>query len=488
MPRVHTWLLGVPLAAVLALTLCASAFGAFGFELQWGELGTGDGQFIQPTSLAVDASGNVYVADTQTEMPPPRSDRIQKFGPSGNFILKWGGYGTQEGQLDSPNGVAVDVSGNVYVADANNHRVQAFTSSGQFLRMWGWGVQDGVTAALQVCTSGCHKGISGSGDGQLSYPSGVAIGRAGEVYVSEFNNYRVQEFSPAGTFLAKSAPVGTDTLEGVAVGLDGSVYAAVYGGAPALVKFDSQLHLVASIGSQPAPPATGDGEFSQVPDVAIDPSGLVYAIDRGGNRIEKFTPDGAFAGQFGASPQLLAPYGIAIDCRGNIFLVDANNHALKFGDPGTPPPPCVAATPPPAPDKTPPVISRVALSHRVFAVKKKGVAARRKIARGTTFSYSLSEAATVTFKIERKLRGRKVRGKCRRRTRKNAKRRRCTRYVRAGRFNQAGVAGRNRKRFSGRIGSSALRRGSYRARLTALDAAHNRSRAASVRFKVVKSR
>ena len=83
---------------------------AAGFITKWGSLGSGDGQFNYPNGVAIDSSGNVYVADSDNH-------RIQKFDSSGGFITKWGSFGSEDGQLNGPSGVAVDSSGNVYVAD-----------------------------------------------------------------------------------------------------------------------------------------------------------------------------------------------------------------------------------------------------------------------------------------------------------------------------------------------------------------------------------
>jgi hypothetical protein len=110
------------------------------------------------------------------------------------------------------------------------------------------------------------------------------------------------------------------------------------------------------------------------------------------------------------------------------------------------------------------------------------------VKKGTTLRYSLSEAARVTFTIERKTRGRRVARRCRKPTRKNRKSKRCTRYARVGAFRQQSVAGSNRKRFSGKIGRKGLRPGGYRALLVAVDAAGNRSKAKSVGFRVVRRR
>jgi tripartite motif-containing protein 71 len=81
--------------------------------------GSGDGQFISPGGVAADGSGNVYVADSG-------NDRIQRFDASGTFLTTWGSAGSGNGQFHFPEGVATDGSGNLYVADSTNHRIQKF--------------------------------------------------------------------------------------------------------------------------------------------------------------------------------------------------------------------------------------------------------------------------------------------------------------------------------------------------------------------------
>jgi len=91
------------------------------FLLTWGvPSGTGNGELTSPAGVATDASGNVYVVDSG-------NSRIQKFDASGNFLTTWGSSGGgMAGLFQNPKGVATDGSGNVYVADTGNDRIQKF--------------------------------------------------------------------------------------------------------------------------------------------------------------------------------------------------------------------------------------------------------------------------------------------------------------------------------------------------------------------------
>lgn len=132
----------------------------------WGSLGTTDGLFDEPWGVAVDNSGNVFVSDTYNY-------RIQKFSAAGTFIKKWGSNGTAIGEFKLPRGLATDSSGNVYVCDSNNHRIQKFDTNGTYITSWG---------------------SNGAGQGQFAFPRGIAISSAGKIYVADMNNHRIQRF------------------------------------------------------------------------------------------------------------------------------------------------------------------------------------------------------------------------------------------------------------------------------------------------------
>lgn len=172
---------------------------------QTGLSGTGNGQFHFPARVAVDSSGNVYVSDQS-------NNRVQKFTSNGVYLAKFGTTGSGDGQLNRPAGLWVDSRDNVYVADSDNNRVVQFDSGGTFFRTFGWGVRDG-SATFQVCASGCQQGISGSGDGQFDGVVDLVGDRFSNLYVVDGGNHRIQNLGPAlGIFVGdRGHPGETDS-------------------------------------------------------------------------------------------------------------------------------------------------------------------------------------------------------------------------------------------------------------------------------------
>jgi sugar lactone lactonase YvrE len=259
----------LPLAALfvvpLSLALAPSAFGYAEVVKTWGGTGSGDGQFHSPTGIAADSSGDVYVADTG-------NDRIQKFRPSGAFITEWGGPGTGDGRLSGPKDVAVAPSGRVYVADTGNDRIERFSSSGAFRGEWG---------------------APGAGQGRFSSPSSVATDSSGNVYVADTGNDRIQKFTASGAFMTQ------------------------WGGS-----------------------GSGAGQFSSPAGVATDSSGNVYVADTDNNRIQRFSASGSFLDEWevpgwAGGPTHL-PTSLDVDSPGNVYVAGDSDWIEKFDSSGEP--------------------------------------------------------------------------------------------------------------------------------------------------------
>ena len=197
---------------------CIRKFTPSGVLLtKWGTPGTGDGQFSQPRGVSVDSSGYVYVTD---------SNRIQKFSSSDAHLFSLGSYGTGNGQFVDPKGIACDNSGNIYVGDAGNNRIQKFNQFGDYQYKWGVDAQeqiafDGTDLLVAQPNNNCIRKFStsaadlgsfgqvGTGDGMFNGPMGVAVNGTGNVYVADAGNHRIQKFDSTGTFLLKWGGLGT---------------------------------------------------------------------------------------------------------------------------------------------------------------------------------------------------------------------------------------------------------------------------------------
>jgi sugar lactone lactonase YvrE len=140
-----------------------------------GTLGQRPGEFGFVTDVVRDAAGNYYVSEYG------ELDRIQKFSPDREFVLQWGGHGSEPGQFQRPQHLEIDEQGHLWVADACNHRIQVFDESGKLIAMWG---------------------THGSARGQMHYPYCFVLDGAGHVLVSEFGNHRVQKFTLDGRSVA----------------------------------------------------------------------------------------------------------------------------------------------------------------------------------------------------------------------------------------------------------------------------------------------
>jgi tripartite motif-containing protein 71 len=249
------------------------------FIILWGNFGSANANFHNPTGVACDGKGDVWVVDTNNH-------RVQKFdGKLGGYLMKFGSRGNGEGQFNAPWGIAVDrVRGFVYVVDSANFRVQKFDLSGEFIMAWG---------------------SFGTGDGQFYFPRGVAVDQSdGSVYIVDMGNHRIQKFD-TGTnvlpqLLAKwggspeaghaSSPLAREAGQlrspwGIAVDGAGDVFVTDTGN-HRVEKFDREGNFITQWGGF----GNGDGQFNFPYGIAVDARGSVFVVDSGNTRVQQFMP------------------------------------------------------------------------------------------------------------------------------------------------------------------------------------------------------
>lgn len=282
------------------------AQGPFGLQDRSGA-GSGQGQLNRPRGIAVGPDGSIYVVDS-------RNARIQKYAPTGEFLLAFGGEGSAPGQFGridaagggGPSGITMGSDGNLYVADTWNHRIQVFTPDGEYLRGWGqfFDAQDNPDPSLST--------------GMFYGPRGITA-NDGLIYVTDTGNERVQVFEESGTFVRAFGGTGSDDerlLEpvGIAVTSDGTVMVA-----------DSHNARIARF--------TTDGEWLDPwrieqwqglrffePYLALGSDGILYATTSVTGTVIPISASGTPEAEIGDG-QLRQPFGVTVEPGGGALLV-----------------------------------------------------------------------------------------------------------------------------------------------------------------------
>ena len=306
-----------------------------------------NGQLGYPTGIAADSSGNLYIADQLNQ-------RVRKV--SGGIITTFAGGGASLGdggnpnaaQLLQPEAVAVDASGNVYIADTGSSRVRKISGN--------------------VITTVAGNGAAGfSGDGgpassaQIGWPVSLAVDTNGNLYIADQFSNRVRVISTAGV-ISTFAGGGASTSDGIiATGAQISPVGVAVDSANNVYIADSLNRkvrkvvggIINTVGGTGAATFSGDGGqainagMSPVA-VRVDSAGNVYTVDLFNSRIRKISTSGVITtiagnGQFGFSgdggaptnAQFYLPEDIALDSSGNIYIADTGNNRIRVISSGT---------------------------------------------------------------------------------------------------------------------------------------------------------
>ncbi|MEI8132181.1 MAG: SMP-30/gluconolactonase/LRE family protein, partial [Leptolinea sp.] len=288
-----------------------------------GAEGSGPAQFNKPRDIAVAPDGSVYVADSANH-------RIQHLSQDGKMLQSWGKFGdiskgdAPGGTFNEPWSVAVGLDGSVFVTDTWNHRIQKFSATGEFIKMWGYFGQ-----------AEKPEGFWG--------PRGLAVDKNGNVYITDTGNKRVVVFTAEGEFVAQFGTAGIDPGQfdepvGVAVDQNGLVYVAD--------TWNSRIQVF-------APDASGTN-FSMLrswevsawlgqsldnkPFIDVDAAGNLFVTDPEGYRMLKFDPEGKFIMGWGdystGTDGFGLVSGVAVDQTGKIWVSDSgNNRLMRFNLP-----------------------------------------------------------------------------------------------------------------------------------------------------------
>ena len=272
--------------------------------------GIGNGQFDGVHKIHVDVYGYIYATDIS-------NNRIQKWDSAGN-MLGWIGAGVDgwqsgtvlvsgdgDGQFNQPMGVALDNTGNLYIADKENHRIQKWDGNGIYIGWIGGGIDGWQTGSAPA---------SGNQDGSFYFPMDVAVDSNGNIYVADTWNWRIQKWDSSGNFvgwigggangwqtgLAPSSD-GTAFREfrevfGVSVDTEGNIYVA-NSGAHSVYKWNAAGNAIGWIGNGQYGWQGGEvtgtygstvGFFNFPWDVAVGPDGKLYIADAYNARIQKW--------------------------------------------------------------------------------------------------------------------------------------------------------------------------------------------------------
>ena len=327
-----------------AAATVATLAGRFGFSASV-EGDRGAARFEDPFAVAVDAAGQLFVADASDHalrvITPDGRSRVLAGSPG-----RYGGVdGTAEqARFFKPMGLALGADGSLYLADSGNHRIRRVAADGRTTTVAGSGQRghrDGAAASAQ-----------------FSEPSGVAVAADGSVYVADFGSHVLRRIAPDGQVSTVAGSVGQGGFADGAPGVNRlrSPMDLAFDGSGNLVVLDRSNHAVrvlAPNGMLRTLAGSGSGGFAdgqgsaarfQFPSgLAVDAAGIVYVADTDNQRLRRIDASGqvsSLAGAVfgradgvGAAARFSNPKDVAVGADGRLWLVDRGNRSLRWAAP-----------------------------------------------------------------------------------------------------------------------------------------------------------
>lgn len=345
-----------------------------------------------PEGVTVDNAGDIYIMDSYNQcvrkVTASTGDISDVAGVCGNANAGFSGDGgpATSAKMWYPHGVALDAAGNIYIADTDNDRVRVVNTETNAVTIAGVVIQPGDIATVAGDGTSGFSGDTGKAiDAELYWPQSVAVDSNGNIYIADFFNDRIRKVTASTGDISTVAGDGTsgfsgdggaatsaelDVPFGVAVDKAGNIYIGDYGNNRIrAVNAGTKAVTIAGVAIQPGDIATvagngtqsysGDGgpaisaELDLPTGVALDSSGNIYLADTINNRIREVAAStgiittvagdgyskerggGGYSGDGGpaTNAELYQPYGVALDSAGNIYIADEDNSRIRLVKP-----------------------------------------------------------------------------------------------------------------------------------------------------------
>lgn len=286
--------------------------------------GSGNYQVHYPSDVSADTSGNIYVADAWNK-------RVQQYNSSRVYVRTYGttgvSYVTDGYHYLKPRGVAVAADGSIYIVEERGQRLVKLNAAGVF--QWSIG----------------QPGQTGSDNNHLAWPQDVAVDGIGRVYVVESSNNRVQIFTSGGTYNGTiGAGWGTGDYQfenpsGITVDRYGFIYVADTQNQRVQIYNTSRTY-VATLGVTGVA-GSDNTHFNSPFDVVVDANGIIYVADSENHRVQVFDASRHYVRTIGETGvtgsdfghfNSWGPHRLAVDAQNRLYVSDANNNRIQVFD------------------------------------------------------------------------------------------------------------------------------------------------------------